>query len=355
MNPTARTVVALAAIALSATACDDPSAESGDDVAAQRAEAAFEPVGPVQRAELREDDGVIDGDTLRVVGFDNTVRILCIDTEEEFEHRGDERRARNDWSAYRRDKTEGADGPVDYGTPMGRRATEFAEEFFERHGSAVWLEYESPRRTRGFYGRHLAHVWVRGDGEHGEWINYGTEAVRRGMTPYFTAYGRCLDHHERFRGAQQEARRHRRGIWERESKSYGDYEVRLLNWESRADQVQQFRRRFSDTAGVVELGTDTAMSRLRFKLGRRAVVFGAVDRLVAGADPPRLELFHRHRRPFGVVVDDGVTFDRFGVDVEEAEYVYVFGEIQMYRGDPQMRVDADSFISTGDDPPPIGK
>ena len=40
------------------------------------------PRGALQGGRLREGDGIIDGDTVRVVGFDQSIRLLCLDTEE---------------------------------------------------------------------------------------------------------------------------------------------------------------------------------------------------------------------------------------------------------------------------------
>jgi endonuclease YncB( thermonuclease family) len=305
------------------------------------------PQGVIQRATLRE-DGVVDGDTLRAVGFDQSIRLLCIDTEETLEGE-DLEAALRDWEAYRREKTEGAENPVSYGTFLGNEATEFAERFFEGVDE-IYVEYQSAKKTREYFGRHLGYVWIR-DGEDGAWTHYNVEAVRAGMSPYFTSYGWCDDHDEAFRQAQAEAREARRGIWAEGARGYDDYEERIARWERRARQIGLYREHFEGRPRTVKLGTDTALSRLRLYVGERVTVFGALARVVPGGDPPRLEFFHRHREPVAVVFDEGMAVDDAGVELEVGQYYYVEGIVEMYRGNPRIRLDRRGFVRSGAQPP----
>lgn len=347
-----RGVVALLSFgSVAALGCERP-APSERAPAPDRAEGtALEPGDGLQRAELREEDGIVDGDTFRVVGFDDDVRPLCVDAEEVLEGRH-LREARADWEAYRRERTEA--GERDFGTPMGNEATRWARDFFDRHGPTIWLEYPSPKQTRGYFGRHLAYVWVRRGGD-GEWLNFNVELVRAGMSPYYTNFGRCPEYHDEFGAAQREARDHQRGIWDPDAESYDDYDERFERFDRRADAIEAFRRNFDSTPGAVQLGTDTAMSRLRYKLGEQVLVFGALDRVVAGAEPPRLELYHRHRRPLRVRLADETTPERLNVELREGEYLYVFGTVRLYRGDPVVQLDGGGFVAPGDRPPPIDR
>ncbi len=330
------------------TGCDtDEPADGADQPDNPFAE--LEPQGPVQPAELREEDGVIDGDTFRAVGYDDTIRPLCIDTEEVLE--GPElQEAKRDWDSYQTGKTEEADEPVSYGTLYGNKATDWAEEFFEKHGNEVWLEYESSKRTRGYFNRHLVYLWVREGGD-GDWLNYNVEAARAGMTPYYKNFGRCAVYHDELLKAQQEAKDNERGVWAPDAPAYDDYDERMDQWVQRADQVDEFRARFSATPGVVKLGLDTAPSRLRTKVGQRAVVFGAVADARAEADPPRFDLYHRQDQRVRIEMDEGMTLQRFGDDITDADFVYALGEVGLYRGDPMVRVDTAGFVRPGDDPP----
>ena len=306
------------------------------------------PRGTLQRARLREGDGIIDGDTIRAVGFDQSIRLLCIDTEETLE--GDDlAKAQRDWEAYRRGQREEGAGPASYGTFLGNEATAFAERFFEGV-EEIFLEYQSPEQTRGFFGRHLAYAWVKGP--QGEWKNYNVEAVRAGMTPYFTSYGWCDAYHAHFVAAEEEARKAGRGIWAPGARSYDDYEERRSLWEARAREIGMFREYFGPQEGVVKLGTDTAMARLRLSVGQRVMIFGALDRHAPRARPPKLHFHHRFREDFVVVTAAGSSFEEFGVEFSPGHHYYVEGVVELYRGNPQLRVDGKSFIRSGATPPP---
>lgn len=346
-------------LTLAGLACDSAPGQKSWNASAQatsegaRGEARGKRLAPlrtIQRAELRAQGGVIDGDTVRAVGFDQSIRLLCLDAEELFDE-GQEARARTDWQAYQEEEKGEAEHPVSYGTFLGEEAKEFAEEFFADH-EEIFVEYQSPRRTRDFYGRHLAYIWVR-DGEEGPWRNYNLEAVRAGMSPYFTSFGRCDEYHDEFVAAQEEARRAGRGIWAAGAKGYDDYEVRQAEWEARAKQIALYREHFRDHPAVVELGTDTAMARLRLSIGQRLTVFGALVRYSPQGRPPKLYMQHRHREDLIAVAAEGFSFDAFSVELKPGEFYYVEGEVEMYRGNPQLRVDGNSFIRNGSTPPPL--
>lgn len=232
---------------------------------------------------------------------------------------------------------------------MGNEATAFAERFFEGV-EEIFLEYQSPEQTRGFFGRHLAYAWVKS--QEGEWKNYNVEVVRAGMSPYFTSYGWCDAHHAHFVAAQREARQARRGIWAPGARGYDDYEERLRQWEERAREIGMFREYFGSQEKVVKLGTDTAMARLRLSVGERVMVFGALDRHAPRARPPKLHLFHRFRDDLVVITEEGVSFEDFGVEFEPGRHYYLEGVVELYRGNPQLKVDGQSFIRGGTKPPP---
>ncbi|MFW6053539.1 MAG: thermonuclease family protein [Persicimonas sp.] len=330
---------------------DEPS--GGDDASAQRAPdnqaGPLEPQGHVQEAELRDlPGGVVDGDTFKVVGYAESLRLLHIDTEELLHKHADRDKAHNDWKGYLREKTEG-DGFQTFGTPMGDRAQQWARDFFEGVDK-VWLEYESATRTHGFFDRHLVYAWVKDDD--GKWVNYNLEAVRAGMSAYYTKYGFSESYHERFKAAEREARQAKRGIWAPDAKSYPDYEARSAWMDERAEQIMAFRERFDDDPRYVDLATDTAYATLRSRLGRRLVVFGEVEYFATRGDPDRIRMNYRYRRDFMVVAFEPVDFRDGGVDPDDEEFIYVEGKVGLYRGDPQLRFDEQSWIRSGKNPPP---
>lgn len=306
------------------------------------------PQGTLQSATLRSGDGVIDGDTLRAVGFDQTIRLLCVDAEETFESDEDRDFARRDWDSYQAQKESKSDRFGNYGTLLGEEATAFAREFFT-DGEEVFLEYQSPERTRGFFGRHLAMVWKKG--EDGSWLNFNVELVRAGLSPYFINYGRCDSYDSHFREAQREAQELRRGIWAEKSAGYRDYEERLLSWENRARQIDLYRRHFYNDSKVIKLGTDTTLAQLRLVVGERVIIFGALERHAPRARPPKLHFFHRFREDLVVIPAEGVDFEEFRIQFTPGEYYYVEGVVELYRGNPQIKVDRRSFIRGGLTPP----
>ena len=310
---------------------------------------ALRPVGELQSAQLRE-GAVVDGDTLRLVGFDKSVRVLCLDSEEAL--RGEElERAEADWEGYQRERKGEGSFTRSYGTFVGNEATAWAREFFKGR-SEVYVEYASERHTRDFFGRHLAHIWVKTPA--GAWLNFGVEAVRAGWSPYATEYGHCEPYREHFELAQREAQRSARGIWRSGQRGYDDYPQRFEEWAPRARQIGLFRERLAAHPEVIELGTDTAMARLRLRVGERVVVFGSVDRYSPRGRPPKLYLRHRYREELMVQAPGPVRFtDMTKSDFEPREFVYVEGRVEMFRGDPMVVIDAQSFVRSGEDPPEL--
>jgi endonuclease YncB( thermonuclease family) len=310
----------------------------------------LEPRGRVQAATLRAmPDGVVDGDTLRAVGFDQSIRLLCLDSEERLD--GDDlASATRDWEGYIRDKLAEGGEFAKYGTFLGNEATVFARAFFGGVDE-VFVEYESPMRTRGYFGRHLAYVWIKKHGDETGWLNYNLEAVRAGMSPYFTKYGYSELYHDEFMVAQAEARAAQRGIWAPGAKAYRDYDARFEAWKGRADQIALYRQHFADHERFIELGTDTAMARLRQSIGERVVVFGSISRYSPRGRPPKLYLSHRFREDFTIVAPPPVRFDEFDVDLSVDQFVYVEGEVELFRGNPQITLDDKSWLRAGTNPP----
>jgi endonuclease YncB( thermonuclease family) len=125
---------------------------------------------------------VVDGDTLRVAGLDDSLRLIGLDTEETFKRAADRRAAEADWPAFLRTQRGASLRPVKGPSPLGEEARRFAVGFFAGV-DRVRLERDHADERRDSYGRHLAYALVRRDGR---WVNYNVEAVRAGMSPYFT-------------------------------------------------------------------------------------------------------------------------------------------------------------------------
>ncbi|MGM0554857.1 MAG: thermonuclease family protein [Myxococcota bacterium] len=314
------------------------------------------PRGIVQDAQLRSWPGsVVDGDTVKAVGFGESIRLLNIDTDETYspKERALAERAthRGSWSDYIAQKQKEVESQGrrfgNYGTQMGEHARKFARDFFEGIED-VKVEYESPTRTHGFFGRHLAYIWVERDGQ---WVNYNVEAVRKGISPYYTKYGFSQLYHDAFERAQAEAQKANRGIWASDVKGYPDYEARISYWNERAEQIQRYRNRFDDHPRYVDLAEDTAFANLRSNIGQRMVVFGEPTSLKERGQPQRLRMSYRYKRDFTVVAFDPHELTAASANPDREDFVYVEGRVSMYRGDPQLRFDGESFLRSGTNPP----
>jgi micrococcal nuclease len=119
---------------------------------------------------------VVDGDTIviRYNGEYEKVRFLCVNTPE----------------SVHSDKTQNI--------PMGKVASRYVQQFVD-------LEFEVDR-LRGNHGRLLAYIFVNGQ-------NFNLELVKRGLSPYYTKYGRSKKYHAEFKAAEKKARKGKRNIW----------------------------------------------------------------------------------------------------------------------------------------------
>lgn len=124
---------------------------------------------------------VVDGDTLLLTNGER-VRLIGVDTPE----------------------TVKEDAPVE---PWGPEASDFTRRFT----SQGKLRLEFDRERRDDYGRTLAYVYVDD-----RLLN--EELLREGLARYLGRHEYSQEKKARFRAAQEEARRARRGIWSEPSR-----------------------------------------------------------------------------------------------------------------------------------------
>ena len=228
---------------------------------------------------LSEERGIVDGDTFRVKGLKQSLRLLHIDTEEkarpDYPSAALTELMHTDFPSYARRMAAGRVLPAKYPTPMGARATEYARQ---RIPPRAKLRLERDRAGSGAdaYGRMLCYVWVIPAGDAEPWL-YNLEAVRAGMTPYFVKYGRSQRFDEAFRAAQAEAQQAKRGIWDDALPHYPDYEVRLAWWERRARALDAYAVLAQGDDPPVLLGDKRAIGVLLKRVGQRVRVFGVID------------------------------------------------------------------------------
>lgn len=187
---------------------------------------------------------VVDGDTIKVQlnnDKDETLRLLCVDTEE---------------SAI-------GSKPV---TKAGQEASRLAKQYFgcdeqgfpSMEGVRVDIEFDSVEpehvcleQHRGHYGRLLC--YVHKDGE-----NYNLKMVSEGWSPYFVKYGRSRLYHKDFFAAEAEAQSAERMIWDPATNEGGNsrnYTTLIPWWNLRDSVIADYRSRGLQ-AGVLTVQKD---------------------------------------------------------------------------------------------------
>jgi endonuclease YncB( thermonuclease family) len=272
---------------------------------------------------------VIDGDTVRVKGLNASLRLLAIDTEETFKKDWEREAFAAGWEAYKKRMRGDSPRPVKMATPLGEDAKHFAQAFFEGV-SEVRLERDHPGEIRDFYGRYLAYVFAK---KNGEWVNYNLESVRAGMSPYFVKYGRSRRFHREFLEAQKEAREAQRGIWAPGKLHYDDYDERLRWWGERAAAIARFEKEQAEHPDShIALTRRDAMLKLEQRVGQEAVLLGAVSEVrMTERGPSMVKLARNRSSSFDVVFFDKDVLLNTGLQFKRGEFVQVKGVVQKYR------------------------
>jgi len=308
---------------------DGAEAHTGD---AERGTAKAQPPPGVEQEGLLigeyrlADKPVVDGDTVRVAGVEGSIRLLSIDTEETLRSKADRAAAAKDFQKYLQAKRGDAARPQKAGTPMGEQATEFAKAFFEG-AEVVRLERDDPKEIRGHFGRLLAYVFVK---KGGRWTSYNVEAVRAGMSPYFTKYGYSHRFHNQLTHAEAEARQAKRGIWNPEAPGYGDYDERKAWWNARADFIRAFEHEANRRDDYIQLTHWDALRALEDKLGQTVTILSTIDRVQHFKGLVRVSLARQRGSGFPVIFFDGDVFRESGIDRYRREPVMVRGTVERY-------------------------
>ena len=270
---------------------------------------------------------VIDGDTIRVAGLDQSHRLIGLDTEETFKKEKERRAFEQGWDRYLAEAQAKTRSPVKIPTPLGEDAKDFAKEFFKgvRH---VRLERDHPKEIRDRFGRFLTYVLVEKDGK---LVNYNVECIRAGMSPYFMKYGYSRRYHAEYMAAQDEARAARRGIWDPTKMHYQDYDARLRWWTYRAEAVAAFERDAEGKDDHIVLTHWDAPQRLEKLLGREVILFGAVAEIRRSqTGPTKVLLARRQGEDFAVIFFDPEVFDKTGLQDARGEFVRIRGVVSKW-------------------------
>ncbi|HYE80138.1 MAG TPA: thermonuclease family protein, partial [bacterium] len=319
----------------------------------------------------------VDGDTIWALPLQESLRLLCIDSEETLkveEDRGESGAELIDWDAtlaaakadgfktarliarepakakgmfanYAQRMRAGSDRPVKFGTPYGDLAEEYARWFFEDQADAwdgaddgsikVRLEIDDPKRQVDTYGRYLCYVFVKGPD--GKDVNYHVEAVRWGMSPYFPKYGHSVRYQREFEEAMAEAKAAKRGIWSDDWGHYTDYDERLAWWYERGDVTSHFQNAHGNDPDYFALGSESEYDRLRTRVGQEAIVYGLIDSIRGRSDPATIVLAHTDDTQFPID-----TTNPIAIAVEDKRwaehYVYARGTVEDHNGTLHLKV-----------------
>lgn len=300
--------------------------------------------------------GVVDGDTVKVGGLDASLRLLAMDTEETFKSEKARRSYEKGWEHYLEVESAKTNRPIKVATPLGEEAKRYAKAFFEGV-STVRLERDHPKEIKGRFGRFLVYVFVQKDGE---WINYNLEAVRAGMSPYFTKYGMSRRFHDAFVQAQEEAKKNQRGIWDPSKEHYTDYEARLKWWNARGKFVHQFERKAEGRDDYIILTNWDSMRRLQAKVGKTVSVLATVGEIreSKAGGPTKAMLSRRMFSDVPAVFFDPYVYEDSKIENYKGEYVIVRGPVNEWENPHngrrvlQIRVDVPTQVTVPTYVPP---
>ncbi|MCK5687857.1 thermonuclease family protein [Myxococcota bacterium] len=324
-------------------ACSMSGANSDSKVVAL---ATFDKEGTIIGEFKLPADAIIDGDTIKVVGLDSSLRLLGIDTEETFKKKHEKELFAQGWDYYLKTMQGDSGKPVKMATPLGEDAKDYAKEFF-KGVETVRLERNHPKAIRGYYGRILAYVFAKKDGK---WVNYQVECVRAGMSPYFMKYGYSLRFHDEFVAAQKEARAAKVGIWEPGKMHYQDYDKRLEWWERRAQFIEWFSTKAAGKPNHIVLTHWDSLFEMERNLDKEVYLLGTVGKVrpTTATGPTLVMLSRRRNKDIPLVFFDKAVLANSGILDRSREFVRVRGKVNKYKSKSSGRESLQIIINSPD-------
>lgn len=281
---------------------------------------------------------VTDGDTFRFENLDKPTRLLGIDTEETFKTDDAEQKTNEiaaNWEAFYLSEKGDSKMPVKTDSPLGFEAWKWAEEFF-KNVDHVRLEKEDDERSVDIFGRYLVYmIAIMKDGTE---INYNIECVKQGYSPYFNKYGNSKRFNAEFIEAQNYARANSLGIWDPNKKHYPDYEERLIWWDKRAKQLEDFELKYSGNELYFNLANDKDYERLGNYIGQEVTVFGSISDILTKKFPYLMRIPHTKNETFEIVIheENAGLLTELDMDSKKEYSVYVKGKLEKYKDNYQI-------------------
>lgn len=278
---------------------------------------------------------VVDGDTFHFEGLDRSTRLLGIDTEETYKDKKAEIKSHDlaqTWpEPYNEAKAKkGNNFPAKVDTPFGYETWKWAESFVKDFDE-VRLEKDDALRSIDAYGRYLVYMILIKDGKE---INYNIECVKRGYSPYYNKYGKSKRFDKEFKEAQLYAQNNKLGIWNEKTLCYPDYPQRIEWWNKRAEQIENFEKKYQSDKTYFNLMNDGEYERLADYLDKEIVVFGNISEIKKFSNMTKLKINISKGVDFDIVVfkDNQDILDKFNIDINREYSIYVNGILKEYKG-----------------------
>jgi micrococcal nuclease len=285
---------------------------------------------------------VVDGDTIRVVlpgeTRDESLRILCLDTEE---------------------SNGGGSKPI---TPWGHKAKERAEAFF-KDAQSVMIEFPGKddlstciQKYRGNFGRLLVYVYRDGN-------DFQETMIQEGYSPYFVKYGRAHFEalHQRYTQAEQRAQRQRLGVWDQvkvNGSERRNYAALGCWWQLRERVIETYRRLRAIDESILNPRLDYAQLNTMAHQGAPVTLFTELRTITRVGGHSGLIGMGSIDRPFNLFLPDmDSAAGQVVVNLLETRYIssdevhprrsyaYVTGNLSIYRDLPQLVVHGEDQIS----------
>lgn len=295
---------------------------------------------------------VTDGDTFKFEGLDKSARLLGIDTEETFKDSQAQQKSfelSQIWpEEYFKLQTEQKTFfPIKPESPFGYDTWQWAKDFTE-DVSLVRLEKEDSLRYTDIYGRYLAYVILESEGKE---VNYNIECVRQGYSPYYNKYGNSKRFHKEFLEAQDNARKNKLGIWGSEAKCYPDYEARIIWWNKRAEQIEEYEKQYSKSENSFNLMNDGEYDRLKNYVDNEVLVFVNITEILTDKNPSIIRINIKRGVDFDVVFFDDYKkiLDEYDTEMLKEFFLFVTGKLTIYRDRYQIIIENPNQIWTGID------
>lgn len=276
---------------------------------------------------------ITDGDTFRFENLDKPVRLLGIDTEETFKTDDAEQKSNEiaaNWEAFYIAEKGDSKMPVKTDSPFGFEAWKWAEEFL-KDADYARLEKEADDRSVDMFGRYLVYmIIIMKDGTE---VNYNVECVKQGYSPYFNKYGNSTRFNKEFVEAQEYAKTNNLGIWDPNKKHYPDYDERIIWWDKRAKQIEDYDIKYKGKENYLNLNSDKDFASLGDYVGQEITVFGGISTILSKKFPYLLRIPHSKSENFDIVVyeENAGLLEELNIEEKKEYYIYVKGKLEKYK------------------------